>query len=284
MTRRSKAPTLLEDLASRRDILDHVSAEGARKIRVRTKYGTEEITKLNALIRKTVDDALTGGPHSVRIAINLLAEAETLQRLEREEACKAWERIKAHHEQQLREAERAGANTDHILPHPDDIILRPGEAPEIIGPINAAELAEANEHMLYREAYLLEDALWRARDKRRADYTFDTCGPAMLALMINKKLPKRFQWDENTFLRHREGPLRHSERELSKMRRRAWDRLGHKVERNARPFPRKQTGQFMTAIAEVMGALMHEDLSDDETTQRLAVALRRQGVKIKGDP
>jgi hypothetical protein len=99
---------------------------------------------------------------------NWLAQRDSLLRIERalsvvardqQEKREFWQRYR---DEKFAEIERAKRNVMPVpspLPHPDDIVIEPGEDVRIDGPIDEADMALCAKTCLYRDTLLLQDAL-----------------------------------------------------------------------------------------------------------------------------
>lgn len=251
------------ELSVNRETYKGVRREADKKVRRKTRMGVEEITKKEAFFQKLMDDALTGGPHSMRLCLALIKEAEEFERLELEDQHRVWKQVKQQNQLTIDAALNAGEAPPEVLPHPEDIVIEPGKPVRIEGPITSEEQAILQKNLEMREAYIIEDALDRAREKRRNDYTIEPWGPTFMAMIIDQNVPNRLQWKQVGFFDAHMVYASMSERELSKLRRKVWLRLGVKVKRDEKLFEKYEVGKVMQALVRTFKRSLAEDKPTD---------------------
>lgn len=144
-----------------------------------------------------------------------------------------WMGVKKHH-QKIYAAYRTEYGHDpDVFPHPNDIIIDYDTGVTIGGPLNQAEHQQMHKTFATVDAWLLQDALDRARTKRRKDWTFTPGDATSLATLCNLSLPKRVQLS-NSVMASRRMELAHMPiRVLLKETRNAWDSVGIKIPRGS---------------------------------------------------
>lgn len=260
-------PIPKRDLDSANAILhEAMRAEAKKEITVKQSGTTQKVTKEQALVRTILDKGLTGGPHFARLALNALKEANQYERERLEQDHELWGAVKARNSKLLKELPEDNADPFAVIPHPDDIIIEPDKPVRFDGPINARQVEEVREQILRREAFLIEDNLWRMRDKRRRDYTIDPWGPFFLALLEDRALPKRLQWGSDVSLDVRDRYMTGTERELSKLRRQIWKGCGVTAPRDDRLVDAPDMQATMQPVSRVLKEML---TADDPTTWTL---------------
>lgn len=127
----------------------------------------------------------------------------------------------------LAEAREASKPEPECVPHPDDIIIVPGERVRIIGPQSEAQLEYVRHICALRDALLIQEAL----ESR------DGCverSPLILAFLIDRLLPPRFRLDEIKMALFFSKLQKVSRRALAKQVRAAWRGLGCQARRGAK--------------------------------------------------
>lgn len=233
--KRSDAPPLTIGMQPTKGFL---LSEAKRPIRVREGDAHSEISAAHALVRAIFSTALKGHPYAQRTLV------ERLDRLEREEACEIaeeqafWGTYQDRCRSEIEAARQSGAPTPVPLPHPDEIVIEPGERVRFIGPMNEEQAAKFEECCRLRDALLLQDALEEKLDEAQAAQSSAEClgGAFLMADVINNLLPKRLQVSDGVLTLRMMQLNATSRRELLKQVFQGWRALGIHRPRGSR-FP-----------------------------------------------
>jgi Family of unknown function (DUF5681) len=236
-----------------------------RKLTVKDAEGSREITVLQAVIRKQQQTALNGNPQAQRDILDRTERAMAAEQREIESINESALRYQAAIRAKIETASVAGQRITEYLPHPDDIIVRPGRRIEFIGPVCEVELAAVRKHVALRDALLLQAAM---EEKLCPD---DDALPVVnrrrsalgCAFLLNTYLPVRFRMEDEDFMIALYRNLHIPKVRLLKEVRRTWRGFGVKVQRG-RVLPE------IGAMGDRLGELSHfarrvlADLQDRE--------------------
>ena len=147
-----------------------------------------------------------------------------------------WNRYRDHHWAEIERAKRNRLPLPDPLPHPDDIVIEPGRAVRVNGPIDEAEAEKYDESCRMRDTLLLQDAVDQKveQTQQEGDGAYQAGGAVVFALWLNRRLPKRFQLSESAFVWRTMRNQATSKRELLRSVHQSWRSLGRQMPRGKR--------------------------------------------------
>lgn len=178
----------LLDLMSR---TQKVRGEGGRE---------EEITFAEAVQRKTLQSAMGGSVFAQRTLLDRHAQAEALEQALRSHRAGFWRSYKERQRSRLDQWLREGRQEIDFFPHPDDIVIGHDNTVRFLGPVDHDEMVKVRQTMAMREAFLLQ-AKYEDRPGVLSDQAWEEGGSSalLLAWFMNRSLPPRLRWDDETF-------------------------------------------------------------------------------------
>ena len=230
-----------------------------------------EMTIEEAIPQKRNVNALAGNSHSQRQVLADARRIEDKKQAARQAELEDWAKIKRALEKEFAayRAQHDGAEPNRY-PHPDDIILDRVKGVKIVRPINQEE---ANRHKQTIEAEILQDALDRAREKRRNDPHIETGGSYFMAMFLNETLPKRMRFSSDDLILKRM-ELRHvSQRELLKRSHHANKKAGLDTRRGAKGLP-PDLGRSISDLTKDRVEIYKKGLIGRELEESINAALR----------
>jgi hypothetical protein len=219
----------IEPPSIRRIMLD----EARRPITIKEGGKPFQISAKEAVMRAQVATAIRGSAYAQK---NVLEQIERLEREEQREIAQShdiWRRYIAHHRAEIAAAQRRGMTIPNPLPHPDDILIEPGLAVRIDGPLDTEDVSRLDEFCRLRSTLLLQDELDRRlaslnmQDLRRENGS----GALLLAVLINNALPRRWQMTNVAMIQEQMRYQTSAKRDLLKTLYRRWRALGFNVSR-----------------------------------------------------
>jgi hypothetical protein len=185
---------------------------------------------------------------------------------------------------QIAEAKRNGEPESHILPHPDDIVIREGEEVRFTGLIDAAGLKSQQETRQLRDQMFLWDELHeRTRRKRAKMGVTSPEGAALLFMdMFDRALPVRMRLTEAEKYRHELNARRMTKRELLKTLHAGWRALGRPAKRGALPPSLDDAAKFLKPRMGLIAAFQSGEVDPDkilsgDLDERTREVLKRLG-------
>ncbi len=190
-------PPRLSDAPSDR-YLEH---EAYRPVALRENGQGIELPSVQAVYRALVMGALKGNRLSQRYFLEHVARQEERNLQLRIQNYARLEALKRRGEEILADREHTGLPPPDLLPHPDDIVLRPatGEA-YVNGPETPEEARHYDHAARVRDHCLLRSAHAGAAQGRSGDQDGAVCGHLLLAQFLNQLLPRRYRWQDNAEL------------------------------------------------------------------------------------
>lgn len=167
--------------------------QAGKKYTVRTDEGEQSASLVELAFRQIAKTALGGSPHAQRHMMELITDAQNAQFREIEDNVARGKAMKAHFAAKREAAIERGEDPESVLPHPDDIHIEEGVGFSIRGPFDDDSLAAVRNICDMREALLLQ-AVLEERMPSAIDAVMPTAStPFLLAVILNDKLPHRFQ-------------------------------------------------------------------------------------------
>lgn len=174
--------------------------EAYRSVTLRENGQVIELPVTKAVLRSLAAGAIKGNRLSQKYFLEYVSRAEDLHLRTKVEHYVRLDALKRDGERALAESERRGLPPPELLPHPDDIILNPstGEA-RIEGPETLEDVHYYEHTMQLRDYGLLcsaqADKTGKGFKLRHEGKTL--CGYYFLAFLLDRTLPRRYQWREN---------------------------------------------------------------------------------------
>ncbi len=221
-------------------------------VQVKDTGKTVSIPMHEAIVRAQMAAAARGNP---------LAQRDALQRIERA-LCQAGRELQDQHSQwqlycdvkwaEIEQAKRDGKPVPNPLPHPDDVVLEPGEEVRFEGPVNEADAERCAWTCSFRDALLLQDALDEKLAYANDGDRYRSGGSYRWALEFNNLVYKRFRLTEDQLFWRvmRNGMI--PKRELLKTVFQTWSSLGVNAPRGTR----FASLDSVAAISECLGDLL----------------------------
>ena len=207
--------------------------EAERAVRVREGEASREIPAKQAVLKAQVAAAVKG---------NVFAQEHLLRRQERFESVRQRE-IAAQNEryldyqrecrEQIEWAKRNGHQEPDLLPHPDDIVIVPGQPVKFAGPTTPVEQERLRKNLLYREALLVQAALDRRCHipKHNEDVQQSPEGAFLFFEQHEKLIPPRLRLTEKEIGLRQHRLRRMTKRELLKEAYASWRKAGCRFKR-----------------------------------------------------
>lgn len=226
--RSSEAATFLDDKAL------HAATARIANTPVSFKENGQSVSipMFEGIIRAQMAAAGKGNPLAQRDALLRIERAFSAAERDRQETRDFWQRYRDEKRAEIERARRDGKPIPTPLPHPDDIMIEPGEEVRIDGPIDEADMALCMRSCLYRDTLLLQDALDERLAKPGDGYR--PGGSLIWALAFNNLIYRRFQLGENQLILQQLRNATIPKRELLKTLHRAWQALGITAPRGTR--------------------------------------------------
>ena len=168
----------------------------AMQVPMRDGAAVSMVTMEEAAYRREAASAVGGHRLHKQDMLRRIAGARAAEQARCDEDHGDWALIKAHFTRKFAEARKAGLPPPTGLPHPDDIILNPGQATVIVGPLDQDHLRRIEYACDLRDHLSLQSVFdLRSRQKSgRATKSTDTMPmSAVLAMALNTVLPIRFR-------------------------------------------------------------------------------------------
>lgn len=272
--------------------------QARRSIPVREGDRLKNISVFEAIIRAQHANALKGNSraqHDVLVAIQHALEQE---RQSLDEEHRFWAQIRDNKRRELDLAEMHGLDEADIIPHPDDIIIEPGQPVRIIGPIDDGGAKRMEETIRLRDQLILQYELdvrgygldvsnascgqTSTRsfgsiskpspmlgfdggiDKERFLNGYDDATAYILAMLLESTLPKRRRLSEDQWW-HRLARNRFlQKRDLEKRVFQGWKALGcHKHRRGQLSPPWSSFGRILGFLSELVSAITSAEIDLD---------------------
>jgi hypothetical protein len=224
------------------------------------------VPMVEAIIRAQMATAGKGNPLAQRDVLPRIERALSAVARERQERREFWQRYRDEKCAEIDQAKRSGKPVASPLPHPDDIVIEPGEDVRIEGPIDEADMALCMRSCLYRDTLLLQDAL----DERLAipGDGYRPGGSLIWAIAFNELIYKRFQLDENQLIQRLIRNAATPKRELLKTQHRAWRTLGITAPRGTRFASFDMVEAIIRFGSEITAAILAGDIDREEFMRR----------------
>lgn len=226
------------------------------------------IPMFEAIIRAQMASAAKGNPLAQRDALVRIERALFDAARDLQEKQEFWARYRDEKWAEIEQAKRNGEPLPNPLPHPDDIVIEPGQEIRIKGPIDEADMARCAHICLFRDTLLLQDALDVKLASTDKDKRYRPGGSVLWAMLFDHLLYKRFRLREYE-LAHRIDrnsliPLR----TLLKTVYQAWRTLGMDMPRGTRFASVDVVKAIFDSTAEIDDAVRAGDIDQDEFLKR----------------
>ena len=235
-----------------------------RLVAVREGDSLSRISTRQAVSRAQATTAMKGNAHAQRDILNRADRAERHRAQEIARSNANWDAYKERCAADIAAAERNGTPPPRHLPHPDDILIRPGRDVLIIGPLTEADLAATEQTCALRGALILQDV----SDQRDAQADRDQRpGSALLyALLLNDHLPQRFRIGDDTILMRQARHHALPRRDLIRTLYRQWRTLGFAMPRGTVLPPISEAKALLALLSDLLhgyrdGSLSLHDLA-----------------------
>lgn len=219
-----------------------------------------------AIIRAQMTIAAKGNPLAQRDALLRYERSLCEVARERQEMQQFWQHYRDQKWAEIEKAKRNGQPLPTPLPHPDDIVIEPGEAVRINGPIDEDDMALRVQTCLFRDTLLLQDALDVRLAKPGDGYRLG--GSLMWAMAFNNLIYKRFQLNENQLIWQSLRNAAIPKRELLKTLCRSWRTLGITASRGMRSASLDIVEALVQFEADIRAAIRAGDIDRDEFMRR----------------
>jgi hypothetical protein len=252
--------------------------ESKRLVSIRENGKTSQVTMADAIVQAQLASAAKGHPIAQRDALARIERAQYEEARALAKSHEFWERYRDDGWAAIARAKRDGTPMPNPLPHPDDIVIEPGQRVRFEGPCNAEEAAQYAQTCELRDALVMQYAL-----DERLDGDGPTTG-ALLALdVLNRILPERMRLSDAALtyqLLRYEGMAK---RELLTRVYRAWRALGANLPRGRRFPPLERVKQRLEFGADLLagfksGALDVAAMSRGEFDDAALDLMEKHGV------
>lgn len=228
-----------------------VEAVSSQKISVKKNGQSEITTAIEAVLQKQFITAIGGSPHAQNQFLrNVQQTAETRRRIVDQEIA-YWSEIKRRHQGVYAKYRAEFGQDPEVFPHPLDIQINYETGVTIAGPYNLQEYESMNKTRGTVDAWLLQDALDRARSGRRKRQDFVMGDALSMANLCNLTLPKRLQLSNDEMACRRMDLSHVSIRELLKEARAAWKGVGIHVPRGSYAPSTQMMSGLLKTVAEI---------------------------------
>lgn len=229
---------------------------------------SRSIPMYEAVLRAQMSTAVKG---------NALAQRDALARMERalweavrnlQEEREFWRRYRDEKRAEIQQARRNGTAVPSPLPHPDDIVIEPGQEVRIEGPIDEADMARCARTCLFRDTLLLQDALDMRLASDNPGDGYRPGGSLIWAFAVDNLAYKRFRLSEGEWLRRMLRNASMPRRALLKTLHQAWRALGMAVPRGTRFESNDVVAAIFHCSGEIADAVRAGDIDQDEFLRR----------------
>lgn len=249
-----------------------------RPVSIRDGSKVSSITSKQAVIRSLITSAMKGSAHAQKIVLEWLNEAERDEAMAIAREHAVFEDYRAHWQDEIAKAERQGLPVPQTLPHPDDVVIRPGKRVRFDGPTTPEQALEYEHRCKTRDAFIMQDALDRK-------LTGEPGRAALLAAWcLNEPLPKRMQLSESMMQHRMLDYDATSKRHLLKIAFQTWRGLGFKLPRGwvsppAEHLVRRLKFGFDLVTTHASGKLDLEAMCRREFDEEALALMERHGVE-----
>jgi hypothetical protein len=208
--------------------LEAVLKASRKPVKIREGDRVFEVPMRDAIIQSVFSAAAKGNARSQGIALDTIRQAEQKHALEVQEANAFWSHYKEVMSQRLAQAAARGEPPEHMLPHPDDIIIDRINGPRFLGPRDEEEEACMKETMAFCETLIMQDVLDERSVRRGPGTPVKQPGAALLAYhILERSIPSRLRLSEIQvtvrWMKYDAWPMRRLLKEVYQ----AWQKLGH---------------------------------------------------------
>lgn len=213
---KNKAPSLVP---SQKLLLD----KSQTTIKVKSDGQEKLISILEALLQKNTQMALSGSSHAMGQIMRSIHSAEKTRAKQIRYDVEQGQLIRQQYALKLQNWLAAGKDRKLCVPHPDDIIIDEGSGWSVIGPVDAEDLQSTLKQCALRDAMFAHGVL-DGRMASKAEWAAaggeiksePDCTGTVLALLIERTLPARFQRTTNEWFIFETRLLSKTKRELLK--------------------------------------------------------------------
>jgi len=227
--------------------------DGRRLVTMRDQGKARQVSLIEAVAAAQSKSALGGSVVAQRDKLDCFARIERVERLEIEAEHARIQDYKDRIHRVREEAKSQRETFTEPLPHPDDIILIPGQWARFVGPMTPEEALAFEAKRKLRDTLLLQDELdEREFDIRENQSPDDRPGAALvLALQINSALPPRMRASNDDLIFHSVKLAGFTKRRLLKTLYRDWRSLGFDIPRGAVFRPRRFAINILKLLREL---------------------------------
>lgn len=226
--RRRKQTTELVDLEIL-ELYKTILAEGRRVV-----SGAESkapVTAHQAVLKAQFKSAMQGNAAAQRDSLASFAAAEAMEQTVLATEHRLMEEYVACCRRQTAEAKRRGDPLPEHLPHPDDVVIKPGQPVHIAGPVTPDQRDAVRLLEELRDALLLQCAM-EDSVRRKRSATQEETATLLMAMLINQRLPGRYCLDDGQLLaRLAWCDMAMTQRQLLKAAFQAWRNIGIRLPR-----------------------------------------------------
>ena len=228
----------------------------------------KEVTMAQALVRNMGKLAFAGSAYANYRLNEMIEAAQTREALELQQRRALWLEYKIACAQEDELARLRGAKPPKHLPHPDDVVIEPGDPVRFIGPLDESDQRRLDDAIRHRDMLILQNAFdqrygpgatWRKPYRSSA---------ALHARIIDAMLPPRLRLKEADWINRLFDTDRIKKQEFLKLLYRGWRKLGVNFPRGAN-FPTQEWGQRAIAADIRCLLIMREYFSPDITADEM---------------
>lgn len=171
-----------------------ILAETERLVPIRENGETREMKAIEIVQRANFKSAANGSPYAQRIYIENHYRAKRAEEKAIDEDHAFWRDYVVTRNREIAEAKRNGQEAPARLPHPDDVVFKPGKPVYFVGPCTEEEEWRFNKQLALRDILLMQAGYERRLTfDPDADDIFNT--PYVLARRLNDGFPARHRLD-----------------------------------------------------------------------------------------
>lgn len=219
---------------------------------VRNSGASSSIPMFEAIIHAQMTIAAKGNPLAQRDALLRIERAHREVARELAATHEYWSRYRDQQWAEIERAKRNGAPLPNPLPHPDDLVIEPGQPVDVTGPIDEAEAARCAETCRLRDTLLLQHALDEKLQSTDPVDGYSAGGTLLWAIAFNKLVFERFQLSESQLIWQLLRNAAIPKRQLLKILHQTWPTLGYSVPRGTR----FASYEFIAALFQFQGELI----------------------------
>ena len=270
----NKAATSTE-YASLTDFDRAVLKVSSQKLRTQQNGKTVEIGATEAVLRKQMASALSGGAHAQHQFLEQVRRSKEAESQRIAQEIEEWTAIKAY-QVRLHASDAAPPETDPTYyPHPEDICIERDKGVRLVGPQSPDEMRQCHDTLRFMEACILQAALDRAQEGRRTAEAIEEGDMTHIALLLNTSLPVRMRLSIEELAKRLAELAKRSKRDLLRDTYQAWRRAGRPRQRGSRGLERP-VGKAVVGLVTDMREIVKADLADDEIYEAVETSVQER--------